>query len=350
MFATAPPPATGTAAPLYLRRVLARDFAGPAAVAGNPEHRAHLREYLSDLVAPHGTALRERMFSGARGHSYGEMAEALLREVLPPGETVDLLVLAFAIPDIRPGRATATYLSHVCPGTPHAFAICDQGAAAGFTGLRLIGEYARGTHLRRAVLLVVEQSALHYEPVAPAPVPAVHSGVALLTGPAGPVQLRETRQHTAVAPAAAWDLVGAGPAGCVPDVLLAGPGLTARDPLAAQRPGVRLARGGRPYTGLWAALADELATEGPTTTTPATDRPTTTTPTTGRPTTDAPATDQPATDRADRPTVARRIRLADYDAQLRYLCVSTLEVRGTTESRGDTRNAAESTWVELGAA
>src|SRR5438309_1780009 len=98
---------------VYLRRVVARDFPEPARTAADPGHRARLREYLSDLAAPYGVALREAMFAGPHGHSYGEMAEALLRDLLSGGEAVDLLVLAFAVPDIRPGRATATYLSHV---------------------------------------------------------------------------------------------------------------------------------------------------------------------------------------------------------------------------------------------
>ncbi|HKT04656.1 MAG TPA: 2-hydroxy-acid oxidase, partial [Rugosimonospora sp.] len=144
-----------------LRRAVARDFPGPAAVAAAPGHRAHLRGYLADLAAPYRVALREPMFDDACGQSYGEMAATLLAEVLPPDEAVDLLVLAFAVPDIRPGRSTATYLSHICPGRPLAFAICDQGAAAGFTGLRLILSYARDRERRRAVLLVVEQAALH---------------------------------------------------------------------------------------------------------------------------------------------------------------------------------------------
>ena len=55
------------------------------------------------------------------------MAEAVIARAVLPGEDVDLLVLAYAIPDITPGRATATYLSHICPGNPLAFAICDQG-------------------------------------------------------------------------------------------------------------------------------------------------------------------------------------------------------------------------------
>ena len=309
MFVSAPRPVAAGAGWPHLRRVVARDFAGPAVLAGDPGHRAHLRQYLSDLAAPYGIALREGLFAGAHGQSYGEMAEVLLRDVLPAGESVDLLVLAFTVPDIRPGRATATYLSHICPGAPFAFAICDQGAAAGFTGLRLIRAYAGGARCPRAVLLVVEQAALHYEPAAAAPVPTGHAGVALLLGPRGTVGLHGVRQRAGLTPATARALIEAELA--KPGTLLAGPGLAAFYPAAADRAGVRLGPAGRPYTGLWAALADELS--GPA-------------------------------------TGPRLIRLAEYDPTLGYLCLSTMDVRGTTELGGDARDATTTSPVELGAA
>src|SRR5438552_2253667 len=105
------------------------------------------------------------------GLSSASTLELLVLAAVPDGRPVDLLVLAFAIHDVRLGRATALYLSGVCPGEPMAFAVCDQGAAGAFTALRLVGEYARTAGCRRCLLLVVEQSALHYRPAGPAPVP-----------------------------------------------------------------------------------------------------------------------------------------------------------------------------------
>src|SRR6185503_4965240 len=66
-----------------------------------------------------------------------------------------------------------------------AFAISDEGTAAGFTGLRLIREYARGGVYRRALLLVVEQAWLAYDPGVPVALPSGHTGVALLFGDGG---------------------------------------------------------------------------------------------------------------------------------------------------------------------
>src|ERR1035438_9194060 len=108
------------------------------------------------------------------------MAEALIGPAVPTDEPADLLVLAFSIHDLRPGRQTAAYLSNLTPGAPMAFAICDQGSAAAFTGLRIAREYAASAGIRRALLVVVEQAALPYD--CPAPVPAQHRGVAMLYG------------------------------------------------------------------------------------------------------------------------------------------------------------------------
>src|SRR4029077_3226752 len=112
------------------------------------------------------------------GQSYGDMAAELIGSAVRADEPVDLLVLAFSIHDLRPGRPGAAYLSHVTPGAPMAFAICDQGSAAAFSGLRIAGEYASSAGIQRALLIVVEQAALPYD--CPVPVPAQHRGVAML--------------------------------------------------------------------------------------------------------------------------------------------------------------------------
>ena len=163
----------GHAGALRISRAERAVFTGPSALATNPGHRADLDVYLADMVRPYGVSLRTDILEAERGYSYGEMAEDLLRVAVRPDQPVDVVVLAFAIPDVRPGRATAVYLSHVCPGNPLAFALCDQGNAAAFAGLRLVRDYARtGTH-GRGVLIVAEQSTVHYEPTRPVALPNV---------------------------------------------------------------------------------------------------------------------------------------------------------------------------------
>ncbi|WP_225848885.1 hypothetical protein [Streptomyces sp. HPF1205] len=273
-----------------LRRAARLDFPEPAALSRDPEHGERLRVYLTDLLRPYGLGLDDG--APARGgHSYADMAEELIRLAVPAGESVDLLVLAYRVPDITPGRATATYLSHVCPGVPMAFAVSDQGNAAAFTALRLIRAYARDAGTRRALLLVVEQPALPYDPGVPVAVPAVACGVALLFGERrpgerpvglGPVTTRAGAGPRVLA-AGAGELIGGGPAP-VTVVLAAAP--AARVPAFPGVRRLRTADAGRPFTGVWWELAGELA----------------------------------------RPDKApRRLVLADHDARPRHLCLAVFD-------------------------
>ncbi len=125
--------------PLRVVSAARRTFGGFSDLAFDPR----LRLFLADLVRPFGLPLRDDLLDNGAGHSYGEMAAEVIREAVPVDSPVDLLVMAFGIHDIWLGRATASYLSEVCPGDAMGFAVCDQGAAAAFTALRLIGEYGR---------------------------------------------------------------------------------------------------------------------------------------------------------------------------------------------------------------
>ncbi|MGN9914543.1 hypothetical protein ACTMTJ_44125 [Phytohabitans sp. LJ34] len=206
---------------LWLARAARRVFDEPAARTAHPEHEARFAGYLADLVEPYGLTPHPP----AGGQSYGEMAAALIADVVRPDEPVDLLVLAFAVPDVRPGRAAATYLSHVCPGSPLAFAVCDQGVAAGFTALRIAQSYP---DCRRSLVIVVEQATLHYDLPAPAPLPTRHAGVALLCGDSGVARVSSV-------------VVGRG------------------EPVAGDLDPPP----GQPHTGVWWALAGALADTTP---------------------------------------------------------------------------------------
>ena len=236
--------------PLVLRSVRSRVFAGASPLAADRGHTARHEVYLTDLLRPYG--LKPDDVGDGRGQSFGEMAAVVIAETVTPDRPVDLLVLAFAGPDITPGRATATYLSHLCPGGPLAFAICDQGSAAAFTGLRLIDEYTRTGPARSALLVVVEQADLHHEPAASVTLPVRHTAVAVRTergtGP-GAVTLR---QHADVPPEQVAELLATemGATGDVPVLLSAS--------LATAGGRGQVVPAGQPLTGLWSALAGSL--------------------------------------------------------------------------------------------
>lgn len=230
------------------------------------------------------------------------MLARLIGDLVPPDQPADALILAFTMPDLSPGRATATYLSHVCPGSPMAFAVCDQGCAAGFTALRLTRDYATDGSRRRVLLAVAEQAQLDYDPPAPASVPTRHAAFAVLcdtrpdpaerrpTGggapwlhavrvcpgvPAGQVSAILGRELAAVAQTEPPE------AGKEQRTLVLGEGLTS---LAGHDvPGwrSRLALPGHPATGVWRELAAWVAAPG-----------------------------------------CGRFAMADYDPALRYLCLA----------------------------
>ncbi|SOB79092.1 hypothetical protein [Streptomyces sp. 1331.2] len=231
---------------LLITRALARRFDGRSETSLDPD----LRVFVSDLVRPYGLPLREELLKEGVGRSYEELAAGLLGEVLTEDEPVDLLVLAFDTPDVRPGAPSSLALGRSVPGNPLAFAVCDQGTAAAFTALRLAAEHHRTGGCRRAVVVLAEQTALHYEPPVPVPMPERHAVVVLVCeeAPGAGLAVRQVTGATAPEEAvrAATDRREPGT-----EVLLDGLGGSG-DGVASEDSPVQ------PFTGLWAQLAEHL--------------------------------------------------------------------------------------------
>ncbi len=294
MFVARPPSGPPRRGDLHLVRGARRSFTGPAQFLADPANRARVSEYLADMGRPYGRDVPAALFgdppSSALGHSYGEMAEQLVSEVVSADEHVDLLVLAFSIHDLRPGRPTAAYLSSVTSGAPMAFAVCDQGPAAAFSGLRIAREYASSATVRRALVIVVEQASLPYD--SPVAVPAQHRGVAMLLGDCATPQaaLTALRQHPGVAPSSAADFAAAelkDLADGRADVRLVLSDTLGEVWTAPQARQPRVMPAGQPCTGIWCGLLDELSCDQ------------------GRP---------------------DLLVVADYDPDLRYLCLAAFDI------------------------
>lgn len=295
MFNARPPAGPAARRDLNLVRAVHGAFAGPAEFLGDPDHRAQIARYMVDLARTDGREVSVDLLGeppeSDLGHSYGEMAQALIESAVRADEPVDLLILAFSVHDMRPGRQTAAYLSHVTPGAPMAFAVCDQGSAAAFSGLRIAREYASSAGVRRALLVVVEQGALPYR--CPVPLPSRHQGAAMLFGDCATPQARVVgvRQQPGVPP----DEVAARAAAHLADLtadrhdvtLVLGESLTGVWTRPAAARVVRVGPTGQPSTGVWSRLIDEL---------------------TGEP---------------------GLLVAADYDPDLRYLCLTALDTRAT---------------------
>ncbi|MDQ1740339.1 MAG: hypothetical protein QOE53_1991, partial [Pseudonocardiales bacterium] len=211
-----------------------------------------------------------------------------------------------SIHDLQPGRATATYLSHVCPGVPLSFAISDQGSAAAFSALRIVRDYPAAGSSGRSLVIVLEQAALPYGDGTA--LPAQHRGVAMLfedgpfedrpfeDGPAGDGHGTAQRTARLAALVQRPNLAAAAVAGQASADLAE---LSAGHPevrlvlsraLAAVwpgHPGDGVGPANQPATGLWWQLLDELDAG------------------TGRP---------------------GLLVAADYDPELRCLCLAALEL------------------------
>jgi 4-hydroxymandelate oxidase len=274
VFVALPPAGPPLRRDLHLVRAQRQAFTGPAEFLSDAGNRARVGEYLADMARPYAIEVPADLFgdpsSPALGHCYGEMGRALIGTVVPADEPVDLLVLAFSIHDLRPGRQTAAYLSHLTPGAPMAFAICDQGSAAAFSGLRIVRDYACSAGIRRALLIVAEQAALPYD--CPVTLPTEHQAVAMLysatpgdgRGSVPWARLADVRQHPGIPPG---DVAGLAAADLAE--LAAGHrtvGLVLSEPLAAAWTApaarhVRVMPAGHPSTGVWCGLIDELTTD-----------------------------------------------------------------------------------------
>lgn len=288
----APAPPRGEAAGHpRVGRVAARRYPGHSELSLDPD----LRIYLGDLVRPYGIALRDDLLERGAGHTYAEMAEQLIPDVVGDDEAVDLVILTYAMHDVRPGQSTALYLSDICPGRPQAFTVCDQGIAGPYTAVRIASEYVR-TGTARALVVITEQGALHYEPPTQPDVPLVlpdgHYAAAVLFDGTGTPGLTAIREHAATAPGEVRDLLAAQVTHLTdttdPDrrVLILGSGLSKDDADGLGIDRIIAAPAGQPCTGAWTELAQgyaEWAQHG------------------------------------------AQITLADYDRQLRTLCLCTIE-------------------------
>jgi 4-hydroxymandelate oxidase len=255
MYRSGPPALGAGTTPLRISGAARAAFDGQAEAARHPAYRT----YLTDMVRPYGLAVDAEALDEGRGQSYGDMAGALIAEVAAEDQPADLLVMAFAVPDVTPWRCTAAHLSHLCPGGPMAFAVSDCGTTAAFTGLRLIRAQAatprgdpacvpaEGTSSGRALLIVVEQAAINHELPAGTSAPARHAAVALRCDPGGPGRVDTVRLRTAVARSQAAGLLATGLA-----ELSAG-----RDDVTVIA-GAELAQAAQPCTGVWWEVAGRL--------------------------------------------------------------------------------------------
>lgn len=262
--------------------VCARTFPG-----GRPLEDEGLDRYFTDMAAAFGHRYESTALD--RATSYSSMAAEMLAALPPRVGRIDHIVLAHATPDIDCRASVGCFLVEAA-GDPIVFGVSDQGLAAPFTALRVAADFPRGERVSgRTVVLVLDQSSVPWEVPRRELVPACDAAVALVLQPAPAGRGVLLGQHSAVPPADVPDLLveylhAVAAWSAAPVTLVAGRHVPLTPAACAGVGQIRRVPEGRVCTGVWATMHELVG--------------------------------QPA------PGV---MVLAEYDPDLRYLCLATLE-------------------------
>ncbi|MCE7003215.1 hypothetical protein LWC34_10280 [Kibdelosporangium philippinense] len=130
---------------------------GLRATGRNPSpFDAELIEYYADLLGQFGHTLDLAQLASGRSIGYPELASAVVADL--GIDEPDLILLAYAIPDLHPLKTVATYVNHLFGDQACSMALSEQGLQAPYTALRMADAY----QCDQALILVLEQTTLPY--------------------------------------------------------------------------------------------------------------------------------------------------------------------------------------------
>ncbi|MEV0911046.1 hypothetical protein [Streptomyces hokutonensis] len=228
------------------------------------------RRYLRDQARLGGLVYRPETVENGAGNTFEDMAHEVLDAFAAGPGPVDLLVLSYATPDVRPIALTAALLTPRIQGDPVILGVTDQGRTAPFTMLSLMRSYVRRHGFRRALGMAFDQSFLPYDIPRSGPHHvAGDRAVALLlesAPPAGSPGECEVRQASGVDPHEAPRLLAELAADLMPPrgaCLLLGPGVGDGWRLPGKPATVRRVPEGFPCTALLGGLVEQLRAAGP---------------------------------------------------------------------------------------
>jgi hypothetical protein len=112
-----------------------------------------------------------------KGRGHADLVDMLVGQVPPGADGPDLVLLAYAAPDVTSPKTVVSYLNMLTGGSAHSFALSGQGLGAPFTALRIASAYERTGRCSEFLLAVVEQGAPAHRDRAHAP--RTDSGVLL---------------------------------------------------------------------------------------------------------------------------------------------------------------------------
>ncbi|GAA3440126.1 hypothetical protein [Kutzneria kofuensis] len=221
-----------------------------------------LISYFADLAALYGLRHRADYFTRVRRNTFTDLVAGTLGRLDGSLGPVDIAVLAHSTPDAEPGWP-ACYLAEALPGDPLVMAVSDQGTVAPFSALRIIADYMALDGMRRALLVVADQTTLmsDEQPPSGAVMPTQDAVVALVLERQDQGAELSTSQFSDIGVEEAVTTVAELAREAGPAVVAVGPDLAAVAELCPTAP-VRVAENGRPCTGAWDGLGTSWPDEG----------------------------------------------------------------------------------------
>jgi len=160
-----------------------------------------LLEYQHDLLAQFGVEPADDQLAKGRNVTHTHLVDHLLAGISPAerGPEPDLVLVAYALPDVHPFITTASYLNWRLGSTAQSFAVSEAGLLAPFWALRIASAHHRMGRCRQLALAVLEQTTLpNRDPVTEGGL--VDSGALLLIGAEPDEPRRPSNRRLAVGP------------------------------------------------------------------------------------------------------------------------------------------------------
>jgi hypothetical protein len=145
---------------LRLARPIVRTFPRRAKVEPPPPE---WQRFMADFCAAYDLDFDLARYTNGDGHSFAEMAQALLADLDQPLPELDAVLLAHHVPDTKVFEIAGCHLTELCPGDPVAFSVSGQGIGAPFTALRILTSMRQTDDLREGAVFILDQSSLPYK-------------------------------------------------------------------------------------------------------------------------------------------------------------------------------------------
>ncbi|MGN7415584.1 hypothetical protein [Paenibacillus sp. SAF-068] len=149
------------AAPVTIRDMRVRLFTDKQPPFEHPE----LLRFHNDLLAGSRVVPQFHLLEGGYNNAYHDMSVLLLEEsgLDQIMGDVDVLLLAYHFPNIRPDISIVNYLMDRYQARFLSFAVNDMGFGAPFAALHMLQHYLNSGNYDRGMLLVLDQTSLPYE-------------------------------------------------------------------------------------------------------------------------------------------------------------------------------------------